>query len=265
MSMETDRRGLLLAAGAGTLAAAAGSAPALSRAQGRAGSTTVFPPIEQWLKLTTDSRGITRFAVDVAVIGNSDTIDPSGRIGPKDSQDYFNIDVRGDTFQVEGALYPGGTIPDPTILTEGRPGGRKSRHYQINWDFKAKEPVGHWLSRGWVLINGQREPARDTRGTIVETARTEPHLLTDHNYVFGRMTPDNLTPEMLVSNGMDDGNDPDKEVLVRAITGGTGRFRFATGQVVEHRLGRNSTVLRSFSNFPGAHAPNYRFEFELKL
>lgn len=261
MPIDTDRRGLLLAAGAGTIVAAAGAG--VARAAVR--PATILPPIEGWLNLKPDSKGITRFSVDVAVIGNSDTIDPSGRIGPKDSQDYQNIDVRGDTFQVEGALYPGGTIPDPTVPTQGRPGGRKSVQYQLTWDFKGAEPVGHWLSRGWVLINGNKEPGRDTRGTIIDPARTEPHLLTDHNYVFGRMTPDNLTPEMLVSNGMDDGNDPEKEVLVRAITGGTGRFRFATGQVVERIIGRNTSVLRSFSKFGNAYSPNYRFEFELKL
>lgn len=256
--METSRRTLLKLAGSSGLIAAGG--PVLAQT-----SRLVMPQPADWLRFKPDARGIVRFAVDVAVIGNSDAIDPSGRIGPKDSQDYFNIDVRGDTYQVEGALYPGGTIPVPSVLTEGRRGGKPSVQYEINWDFKKAQPVGHWLSRGWVLINGNREPAKDTRGTVVETARTEPHLLSEHNYVFGRFGPDNLSPEMLISSGVEDGNDVDKEVLVRAITGGTGRFRFATGQVVERRHGRNTSTLRSFSNFPGAYAPNYRFEFELKL
>ncbi len=256
MPIETDRRSLLLASGA---LAATAAAPA--RAQGAAPSA---PGAAPWLDLRPDAEGVVRFAVDVAVIGNTDAINPGGRIGPSDSQDYFNIDVRGDVFQVEGALYPGGTIPDPTEPTTTR-SGRTSVQYQLNWDFTAAPPVGHWLSRGWVLINGTREPARDTRGTVVETRRTEPHLLTDHNYVFGRFAGDALSPEMLVSNGVDDGDDPDRDVTVRAITGGTGRFRFATGQVVRRRLGRNTSVLRSFSQFPEAYAPNYRFEFELKL
>ena len=117
-----------------------------------------------------------RFAVAVAVIGNSDAVDPSGRIGPKTSQEYFNIDVRDDTNQVEGALYPGGTIPDPKLVTRGRPGSKASVQYEINWDFTNAQPVGHWLSRGWVLINGNRTPQKDTRGTIVATPRTEPQL-----------------------------------------------------------------------------------------
>jgi hypothetical protein len=262
MTTESDRRGFMKTVGAGGLAVAAGGA-AIAAAPAVKGRTMMLPPIEGWLNLKPDARGIVRFSVDVAVLGHTDAIDPSGRIGPKDSQKYFEIDVRGDTFYVEGALYPGGTIPEPTVETEVRP-GRKSRHYQQVWDFTKAPPVGHWLSRGWAIINGHAE-YKDTRGTVVERARTEPHLLTEHNYVFGRMTGDNLTPEMLISSGADDGNDPEKEVLVRAITGGTGRFRFARGQVIERRVGRNTTVLRSFSNFPNAYSPNYRFEFELKL
>jgi hypothetical protein len=256
--MANDRRDFLKTVGAGGLAVAAGGVIAATP------KTMMLPPVEAWLDLKPDAKGIVRFSVDVAVLGHTDAIDPSGRIGDPKSQDYFNIDVRGDTYQVEGALYPGGTFREPTVVTEVRP-GRKSRHYEIVWDFKAREPVGHWLSRGWVLINGRKEPYTDTRGTVVETTRTEPHLLSEHNYVFGRFGPDNLTPEMLISSGADDGNDPEKEVLVRAITGGTGRFRFASGQVVERLIGRNTTVLRSFSNFANAYSPNYRFEFELKL
>ena len=226
--------------------------------------TLVLPPVEEWLRLTPDRNGVVSFSVDVAVLGETDAINSMGRIGPKDSQNYFSIDVRGDNFYVEGALYPGGTIPDPTVPTQSRPGSRASRQYQVVWDFTKAQPAGHWLSRGWAIINGVPE-YRDSKGTVVERARTEPHLLTEQNYVFGRMTGDNLTPETLISSGADDGNDPEKEVLVRAITGGTGRFKFARGQVVERILGRNTTTLRSFSNFPNAYAPNYRFEFEVKL
>ncbi len=264
---SNDRRDFMKLAGATGIAAAAGGiVPAAAAAQGGAAggtSTMMLPPIEDWLTLAPGADGIVRFAVDVAVLGHTDAIDPSGRIGPQESQDYFNIDVRGDTFYVEGALYPGGTIPTPTEVTELRP-GRRSVQYQRVWDFTRQEPVGHWLSRGWAIINGVDE-YRDSEGTVVERERTEPHLLTTHNYVFGRMSGENLMPEMLVSNGADDGNDPEREVQARAITGGTGRFKFARGQVIERMLGRNSTLLRSFSNFPNAFSPNYRFEFELKL
>lgn len=103
----------------------------------------VLPPVEQWLSLKLDGEGIVRFSVDVAVLGHTDANDASGRVGPKDSQNYFSIDVRGDTFFVQGALYPGGTIPDPTVVTQGRPGGRTSKQYQQVWDFTKTKPAGH--------------------------------------------------------------------------------------------------------------------------
>ncbi len=263
MAHDNDRRDFLKAASLGGLAVATAGGTAAAAATAPKGRTMMLPPVEEWLDLKPDRQGVVRFAVDVAVLGHTDAIDPSGRIGPKDSKDYFNIDVRGDTFYVEGSLYPGGTIPEPTVVTESRP-GRRSRQYQLVWDFTKARPVGHWFSRGWVLINGAAE-YKDSQGTVVETKRTEPHLLTEHNYVFGRMTADNLTPEMLISSGADDGNDPDREVLVRAITGGTGRFKYARGQVVERILGRNTTILRSFAHLGKAYCPNYRFEFEVKL
>lgn len=259
MTLGSDRRSFLRTVSLSGLAAGL-----VSPASSGAAQPTTMPPAESWLTLTPDSSGVVRFTVDVAVLGHTDAIDPSGRIGPKTSQDYFAIDVRGDTFYVEGVLYPGGTIPDPTVVTQGRPGGRASKQYQQVWDFTKARPAGHWLSRGAAIINGVKE-YKDSRGTVVETARTEPHLLTEHHYVLGTMTGDNLTPETLISSGADDGNDPEKEVLVRAITGGTGRFKLARGQVVERILGRNTTTLRSFSNFPNAFAPNYRFAFEIKL
>lgn len=263
MSTDNGRRDFMKAVGVGSIAAATmGTGGAVAATPAPRGRTMTLPPIEEWLQLRPDRQGVVRFSVDVAVLGHTDAIDPSGRIGPKDSKNFFGIDVRGDTFYVEGSLYPGGTIPEPTIPTPGRPGAPPSRHNQKTWDFTKAKPVGHWLSRGWVLINGNPEPYRDTKNTIVDEKRTEPHLLTEHNYVFGRMTPDNLTPEMLISSGADDGNDPEKEVLVRAITGGTGRFKFARGQVVERLIGRNTTVLKNFGNAP---CPNYRFEFEVKL
>lgn len=263
MSTDSGRRDFMKTVGVGSLAAATVGSGAVA-ATAPKGRTMMLPPVEEWLDLKPDRQGVVRFSVDVAVLGHTDAIDPSGRIGDKTSQNYFGIDVRGDTFYVEGSLYPGGTIPDPTVVTQGRPGGKASKQYQLVWDFTKSKPVGHWLSRGWVLINGVAE-YKDDKGTVVETKRTEPHLLTEHNYVFGRMTGDNLTPEMLISSGADDGNDPEKEVLVRAITGGTGRFKYARGQVVERILGRNTTILRSFAHMGKAYCPNYRFEFEVKL
>jgi hypothetical protein len=211
--------------------------------------------------------GTWRLVVDIAVLGHTDAADDSGRIGPRGSQAYFGIDVRGDSYFVESLVYPGGTIPTPTVPTRlsVNPKAPPRLNNELVWDFTRAKPIGHHFNRGWVLINGEKAPGRDTRGTIVEQARTAPHLLSTHNLVLGIATPELLTPPMLVTAGMENGNDPDAEEMMRAVKGGTGPFRFARGACRQQRIGRNSTRLRTFSKTADVFAPNYRFTFTLKL
>jgi hypothetical protein len=205
-----------------------------------------------------------RLVIDMAVLGHTDAPDPAGRIGDKTTQNYFGIDTRGDSYFVAGLLYPGGTIPmpkRPTALSVF-PNAPPRLHNEMVWDFTAAQPAGHHFNRGWVLINGAAATA-DTRGTPVDLPRQVPHLLSTHSFVLGQFSPDMLSPPMLVTQGVENGNDPDVEVVHRAIAGGTGPFRFARGQVRQERLGRNSTALRTFSSFANVLAPNYRFTFDL--
>ncbi len=206
-----------------------------------------------------------RLVVDMAVLGHTDGNNVEGRIGPSDTQNYFGIDTRGDFYFVEGLIYPGGTIPGPRVPTRiaAMPNAPERLHNEIVWDFRTPA-VGHHFARGWVLINGSRETGVDTRGTPVDPPRTEPHLLSTHNIVLGTFAPDRLSPPMLVTGGVDNGNNPDDDVVVRAITGGTGPFRFARGQVTQERIGRNTTLLRTFSSFREVHAPNFRLTFDFR-
>lgn len=211
--------------------------------------------------------GLSRLTVDMAVLGHTDAPNTAGRIGDPRSQEYFRIDSRGDSYYVEGLLYPGGTLPAPTKPT-GLPVFKNAPHKlnnEIVWNFKAAQPAGHFLNRGWILINGVPEPYRDAAGTEIERVRREPHLLSEHTFVFGNFSAKSLSPETLITSGVENGNDPDDEIVVRAVIGGTGRFRHARGQVVQTRVGRNTSMLRSFSNLGNVASPNYRFEFELKL
>ena len=210
--------------------------------------------------------GLLRLVLDVAVLGHTDAADDSGRIGPRNTQNYFGIDVRGDTYFVEGLVYPGGTIPMPTVPTRlsVNPKATPKLNNEVVWDFTGAPAIGHHFNRGWVLINGNPEPGRDTRGTVVETSRTAPHLLSTHSFLVGLLGPASLSPPMLVTAGVENGNDPDDEVIIRAVTGGTGPFRFARGQVRQQRIGRNTTRLKTFSSFADVHAPNYRFTFTLQ-
>jgi len=219
------------------------------------------------LPATANPDGSFTIVVDMAVLGHTDAADDSGRIGQRNTQKYFGIDVRGDSYFVEGLLYPGGSIPSPKVPTRMsvNPNAPAKLNNEQVWDFTGAKPIGHLFNRGWVLINGQAEPNRDTRGTIVETTRTAPHLNSTHNFVLGMLGPGSLSPPMLVTAGVENGNDPDDEMVVRAVTGGTGPFRFANGQVRQQRIGRNSTILRTFSSYADVFAPNYRFIFTLKL
>jgi hypothetical protein len=208
--------------------------------------------------------GRVRLVADAAVLGHTDAADTTGRIGPRDSQRYFEIDVRGDSYFVESHLYPGGTIPTPTTPTSLSPfpGAPPKLNHQVVWNFRTP-PAGSMMNRGWAIINGARTNHLDTRGTAVEGRRTAPHLLSTHSFFLGRFGPDSLSPESIITSGVENGDDADAEVVFRAVTGGTGRFRFARGQVQQIRLGRNTTTLRTFSQFAQVFAPNYRFVFDL--
>ncbi len=219
------------------------------------------------LPVRRNADGTATLVLDMAVLGHTDAPDPSGRIGPKDSQNYFAIDVRGDSYFVEGLLYPGGTIPRPTVPTRLSvfPNAPPKLNNEVVWDFTRAKPLGHHFNRGWVLIHGSATSGSDTRGTPIDPPRRVPHLLSTHSFVIGAFGPDNLSPPLLVTGGVENGNDPDDEVVIRAVTGGTGPFRFARGQVRQDRIGRNTTGLRSFSKAADVLAPNYRFTFTLRL
>ena len=211
--------------------------------------------------------GKVKFSVDVAILGHTDAPNSGGRIGDPQSHNFFGTDARGDSFYVEGLLYAGGTIPTPTGLTPmpGMPDAPARRNHKIVWDFKAAKPIGHWFSRGWVLINANPTPYTDSNGTVIDSARTEPYLLADHTFTFGLYDPEHLSPEMLATSGTEGRMDPDAEAAVRAVTGGTGRFANVTGQVTQTRVGRNTSTLRSLAKLGAVSAPNYRFEFDLKV
>jgi hypothetical protein len=245
-----------------TLAGVAGlSALALGRS--RAGRTAESTPTGSWS--TRPARdGTLRFTVDVAILGHTDAQNTAGRIG--DPHAFLDTDARGDTFYVEGVLYPGGTISKPTQPTgmPAFPQAPPKLNNQVVWDFKGAPPLGHWLCRGWVLFNGNPKPYTDSKGTVIESPRIEPRLLSEQTFVFGRFDAAHLSPEMLITSGTENGADADADKVTRAVTGGTGRFAHARGEVVQERIGRNTSTLRSLSKV-GVGAPNFRFTFDLRV
>lgn len=158
-----------------------------------------------------------RLTVDVACLGDTFAPDFSGAI------DAEAGDLRGTTFNVEGLVYPAGTIPagdgfNPAEATA----------------------TGVWLCQGWFLAH----PARGL-----------PHVATTQHYLLQPITDEEPSPaDQLVSSGVE-GGIPE---TVRSVVGGTGRHRRARGQVMQTVTGTNTTTLRAV----GEPAPNFRFRFE---
>ncbi len=139
-------------------------------------------------------------------------------------------DLRGSTFYVEGILYPEGHIGDGDGFVPDRNGA-----------------VGLWTCRGNFLVH---------------PGRPEPHVMSNQEYILGLIDADNLfPPDMITTVGLE-GTDQNFVRTHRAITGGTGNYRGATGECSEYFTGTNSTV---FFDDPTANAPNIRFEFDLTL
>lgn len=116
---------------------------------------------------------------------------------------------RGDGFIVQGKIYPAGTIP---------PGGTVENPGFFNPD-TAPGSIGTWICRG--TFNSDI-------GDIL--AGAHPHLYSTQLHLFHNGS--------LVHEGPE-GGAPE----IRALTGGTGFFSGASGEVLEEPIGVNSTGL----------------------
>jgi hypothetical protein len=141
---------------------------------------------------------------------------------PSDDSDFH----RG--FTVEGWMYPEGTIPvDGFVPT---PDGA----------------IGQWFCRGW---------------QIVDAGRAEPHVNSIQDYLFDLVVPDRLFPrDVMHSNGLE--GTEDDQIGYRSITGGTGTYLGASGEVAQRITGVNTSL---FADGSGFNAPNFRFEFDILL
>lgn len=161
---------------------------------------------------------------DVAYLG--DTFRPDFAAAVSVNPD--SPDLRGTTFNVDGDLYPAGTIaagsgvdPDPA------------------------EAVGHWFCRGFFITHGNRPL---------------PQVLTMQEFLFQRIDiGDDATAmpprDTLVTSGVEGG----VTRAVRAVVGGSGRYRLTRGEATQQTIGRNSTSLARLPE----QAPNFRFRFKL--
>lgn len=162
---------------------------------------------------------------DVAMLGESMKV----IAGP----DINDIDLRGTTFYVEGPIYPGGTIPD------GRADWDPSQH--------TDKEIGRWFDYGSFMLY---------------PGRFNPHLISSMTHIFGLITDENNFPaDQITSFGTEASATQDTKPSTRAITGGTGRFIGASGQIALYGNGSNVTNENVFGRI--AAAPNLRFVFTL--
>lgn len=149
----------------------------------------------------------------------------SYRLWANDDSETFTIDVacdartyrqnnvdpttagssRGDTFIVQGTIYPGGTIPKGDHVFSPDNSGS----------------IGSWICRGTWLVNSAElangaSPAFDT---------TQIYLLPDES-------------RQIFSEGLEG-----PQAVMRAVIGGTGSAAGVRGQVKQELLGTNTTVL----------------------
>jgi len=157
---------------------------------------------------------------DVACLLN--TFTPIVAEGSTDPSSNF----RGTTFFVEGELYPAGAIADGAT----------------NFDPASVPAIGHWMCRGWFI---------NRTGRAGEADRPEPHVVTHQEYLIGRISEGNLFPvDQLSSSGLE--GDNSGRSATRSVVGGAGMWQAATGSVVQHVIGTNTTT-----------GPNFRFVFDL--
>lgn len=265
--MSLDRRQLI--AGAGLMGTALGDA--IPAAAGSAARRT------DWYK----SKGrLVKFDVDLAVLGYTNATNDSGAISAAPTGSAgAGLDTRGIIQYCEGVLYPGGSIPELPAGKADDPGSPSS----ITWilPLPASSPQTNAQTD---CVNNAGRPAHlnaplgdavPAVGTFTNQAsiiinrpcRANPHFVSAHHYYLGGVVGnDNIAPQdLLVSSGTENGSPPGDDVL-RAVTGGTGYFKFARGQVTQRRLGRNNSRIRGLGA-PGAEplSPNYRLTFELML
>jgi hypothetical protein len=163
--------------------------------------------------------------LDCALLGDTLRIIPAPGATPPNN-------LAGSVFVVEGLTYPAGTI------------------HGDGFDPLSAPATGRWICRGW-LINTPDRP--------------QPAILSTQEYLLQPITAQRLfPPDQLASSGLEQAVaiplDP-SQPGIRSVIGGTGRYAGATGTVVQHFTGRNTSRIAGGAMGNGA---NFRFEFQLR-
>ena len=145
---------------------------------------------------------------------------PDNPVGDPGPHPYY-----GASFVVQGVIYKKGTLADPAsgLMPDGTP------------EFPERV-IGRWICRGWFIGDSND----DARGGIFTP--TGPFVATTQIY---NLDEKNAGDKLLISDGVEliDLNVPFK----RPVTGGTGVYKKARGQVTQTAIGANQTGLFNFT------------------
>jgi len=164
---------------------------------------TTISPLHPTTVMAKDNKPL---VLDISIDGRTFRLDPAA-LNPNPFDPTFNLlgVKRGDTFIVQGKIFPGGTIPAGGAF--GAAGV---------WSPDHAGSIGTWICRGTFDASG-------------------PDILAGH-------LPMVYTTQIFQLAGKDglwtDG--PEGGTTLRAVTGGTGQFSNARGQVTQDTLGVNS-------------------------
>jgi hypothetical protein len=147
---------------------------------------------------TTTSQAVRAVTYDVACDGNSFTLN-------RQNNKVAEI-KRGDTFVLNGKIYPGGTIPS---------GGTRSEPSSFGPDQGGS--IGTWFCRGSFLVGSEKFDVEK-----IQRATTQYFALNDKN--------------RLITEGFEGSTETN-----RVILGGVGEYYNAHGLVSMERIGINAT------------------------
>ncbi len=170
-----------------------------------------------------------RFAIDVSCDANSIRFEgPTGPNPDNPEGDPGPHPYYGASFVVQGVIYSEGTLRTAGFESTGlTPDGTPEFPDRV---------IGQWTCRGW-FVGDSKDPARG--GIFTPTG---PFVATTQIY---NLDTENQGDKLLISDGVEliDLNVPFK----RPITGGTGIYRKARGEVTQSAIGANQTGLFNFS------------------
>lgn len=166
-----------------------------------------------------------RLNIDVSCDFNTLRFEGPQGPNPDDETDLGPHPYYGASFVVQGIIYSEGTLSDPGsgLFEDGTP------------EFP-ENVLGRWICRGW-FVGDSEDPAR---GGIFTPGG--PFVATTQIY---NLNEENPGDRMLISDGVEliDLDVPFK----RPVTGGTGIYRRARGEVTQTAIGANDTGLFNFT------------------